>query len=136
MMLSNSTMVINLAAKPKQIFLLDGIGAIITSVSLGLLMPQINSYVGMPVSVLSLLAVLGCVFAVYSLCCSVLLKHPPKPYLAIIMVANLAYCGLTLSLIYRYFELLTGLGVAYFLFEIGIIILLVYIELSVYKHME
>lgn len=114
--------------KPEKIFLIDGLGALLTAVCIGLIMTNFQSFFGMPLDFLYLLAGIACIFAVYSFSCHFLLKKRKKGFLQAIMIANLAYCCLTLVLIFHFFELLTYPGIAYFLLEILIILVLVYRE--------
>lgn len=124
------------AANPRRLFLLDAIGAFITAGLLGLVLPNLHPYVGMPVTVLYGLAALACGFGIYSICCSLMLKAGFGPYLLLIALANSAYCCLTLGLICYYYKVLTVLGISYFLLEIAIIIVLILIELRVIQRLR
>jgi hypothetical protein len=115
----------------RQLFLIDGIGALVSTVSLGVLLVQFNVYIGMPIPVLYLLAGIAALFALYSWSCFFFLKQNKPAYLRAIALANLSYACLTTGLMVYYASLLTPLGFGYFIIEILILFGLVYIELSV-----
>ncbi len=122
-----------LTANPKRIFLIDGIGAIVTALLLSLLLGQHVDVFGMPQHVLYKLAILATAFAVYSLSCHFLLRGNYKPYLLIIAAANLLYCCITLVLLFVFYQQLTILGMLYFIFEKIIVGSMVYVELKAAK---
>ena len=107
--------------------MIDGIGAIVSAVALGLILPAFPNFFGMPHGALYLLAGLALGFAVYSLICAFTDQTDSK-WLWTIMVANLSYCVLTASLVYHHREVLTIWGIFYFVGEIFIILGLVYWE--------
>lgn len=114
----------------KQLFLIDALGAITSAIFLGVVLVKLESYIGMPVNVLYLLAALALLFAVYSLSCYTFTPANWQAYLKLIAWVNLSYCILTLSLVIWNFNALKPLGITYFALEILIIIVLVNIELK------
>ena len=118
---------------PKKLFLIDGAGALTSAFFLGIILVHFNSLFGMPVPVLYILALLACVFAVYSLSCFFLLKRNWRTFLLPIAIINALYCCLTLALVIYFFSQLTTLGILYFVGEILIIIGLVSVEFSAYR---
>lgn len=117
--------------KTKALFLVDGLGAALTTFYLYFVLRHFNEYFGMPTYILTYLSLIGLVFCVFSMTCFFLLKGNWTPFLRLISVGNLIYCVLTMILVYIYFNDLTKLGVIYFLLEITIIVVIVYIELRV-----
>ncbi len=117
----------------KNIFLVDGIGALVTATIMGLILPALNQYIGMPLNVLYGLCGLGLVYAAYSLSCFFFANHDKPVFLMIIMWANFLYCPLTLVLTYLHFDQLTTLGVIYFIAEIPVLLGIVFIEWKVYQ---
>lgn len=113
---------------PKQLFLLDGIGALFTTCSLYFVLSNYRDLFGMPLSSLTNLSIIGLVYCVYSLSCYFFLKDYWTIFLRIIGFSNLLYCILTLIYLYTYNNDLTTIGMMYFMGEIIIIISLVYIE--------
>ncbi len=116
----------------RQVFLLDGIGAALTAISPFAIRVIFGDIFKMPINILFVLSGIAAVYALYSLTCYVLPLNNRKPFLRGIMVANLAYCGLTLSLVLYYWSTLTWLGIAYFLGEIGIVLMVVMLEKSIF----
>lgn len=114
---------------PKTLFLMDSIGAFLTALILFLLLRNLSEYFGMPKAAVTLLSAIAACFCFYSAACFLLLKEKWPLYIRIISFANLLYCVLTFALLFIYYHQLTVLGLFYFLAEIVIISLLVYIEL-------
>lgn len=117
--------------KPSTLFLLDGLGAALTTFFLVFVLRHYFDYFGMPANILTYLSVIGLVYCAYSMSCYFLLKDRWTPYLRIIGISNFLYCILTVTFLYTYYNSLTRIGPTYFLAEILIIVLLVYIELRV-----
>jgi hypothetical protein len=117
-----------LQLQPKKLFLIDGIGALASTFFLGILLVQLKSYVGMPASVLYVLAGIASIFAGYSLSCYALTPLKWSPYLKAIAIANAMYCCLTLGLVVYFYQQLSSLGLTYFSIEMIVIILLVCME--------
>lgn len=120
---------------PKTLFLIDGIGALVTAFFLYVILRTYKVYFGMPESVLTCLSVIAVIFCFYSMTCYFLLKDNWPPFLSMISIANLLYCCLTLGLVIYYFPVLTILGVVYFIAEIMVVVGLVFVELkSIARH--
>ena len=116
---------------PNKLFLVDSMGAVLTAFMLGCVLASFESMFGMPESVLHVLALIACIFAVYSFVCYLRLKENWRPYLKAIAIANLSYCVLSLGCVVYYYELMSALGVLYFVLEVIIVIPLVGLELKV-----
>lgn len=116
---------------PRQMFLVDSLGALVSALLLGIILVRFNDVFGLPVRVLYPLAAIALTFCLYSLGCYLLVRKKAKPYLQLIAVLNLLYCLLTIILVYYHHSMLSVLGYLYFMGEIIIITLLAYIELSV-----
>lgn len=117
--------------KPRTLFLVDGLGAALTTFSLYFVLRPYFDYFGMPTNILKYVSIIGLIFCSYSMSCFFLLKDNWSPFLRIIGIGNLLYCILTMTLLYAYFLSLTLLGLTYFIVEILIIVLLIYIEYGV-----
>jgi len=120
-----------LSGKPKSLFLIDGIGAMLTAFFLFAVLRNFNEYFGMPETLLAYLAAIAVCFCIYSAACFVFLKDNWTPYLRGIGIANLLYCILTTGFLIIYYSQLTIIGATYFILEIAIICGLVCIELNV-----
>ena len=120
-----------LALNPKRLFLLDGVGALLTAFLLFALLRTFTEQFGMPEPALDLLIIIALGFSVYSFCCFLLVNKVWQPFLLAIIIANLFYCCLTLGLVIYNYSRLTILAVIYFVIEIAIISGLVFIEIKV-----
>jgi len=126
----------NLVKKPKNLFFIDSIGALLTAVLLSTVLGNLSPYFGMPKTTLTLLSSIAACFCFYSALCFLLLKGKWAFYIRIISFANLLYCGLTFVFVFVHYKELTPLDLTYFLLEIAIICILVYIELTVINKFE
>ncbi len=115
---------------PKQLFLMDGLGALLSAFMLGFVLVKFESIFGMPALVLYWLAGLAGIFAIYSFSCFIGFGKNWRIYLKAIALVNLTYCGLTLSLVIYLYQLLTIWGFIYFMLEIIIVVTLSVIELK------
>ncbi len=119
-------MVQKLSLRPFTIFLVDGLGALLTALLLVGLLSNFEALFGIPRPISKQLACIAGLFALYSLGCFFIGPKNWKPYLFAIMIANLLYCVITLSLCVM--QPITVLGWAYFLGEIMVICSLVFLE--------
>lgn len=117
----------------RKIFLLDGIGGLITSFMLFFVLRNFEEYFGMPGEVLIWLSALGLAYGIYSLSCYFFVRENLNKFLKLIAVANIIYCLITGVLIFVHYDSVTGLGVMYFVVEIFIILGLVRMEIILIK---
>ena len=122
-----------LISNPKRLFLIDCLGALLTALFLLTILARFESIFGMPVSVLYFLSLIAGIFAIYSFCCFYFFPDNLRPFLRIILIANLLYCCLTAGFIISFYNRLTILGWIYFVMEIMIIICLSVIEFRTLK---
>ena len=118
----------NITSNPKQLFLIDFLGAILSAFLLGVVLTYFESTFGMPRKVLYFLAALACLFAIYSFWNYVRFKENWRPYLRGIALVNLLYCCTTAALVIYFRQELTKWGLTYFLLEMVVIICLVVVE--------
>lgn len=111
--------------------LIDGFGAIISAIMLGTVLPDFQSYVGMPLRELYVLAAIPVAFAIYDFVCLGFFKNDSHLHLKRIAYANIGYCLLSLVMITLHFKALTLLGLTYFGTEILTLVILVKIELKI-----
>lgn len=116
--------------QPKTIFLIDGMGALVSAILLGLVLAKLETFFGLPKNVLHVLAGIALLLAVYSLSNAFIQPANPSKRLKLIAVANLLYCLLTIVLLLVFYPKLTMFDVFYFIGELLIILSLVFIELS------
>lgn len=114
--------------KPKTIFLIDGLGAILSVFLLGIVLVHYQDIIGMPIQSLYLLAFFPCLFLIYSFSCFFFLKGNWSPYLKIIALANFLYCLLSIGMMIVHRSSLTTLGYAYFVVEIILVLIIAGVE--------
>lgn len=124
----SATKIINyLTGKPRIMLLIDAIGALTTSLMLGIVLAKNVDLFGMPTDVLQPLSAVAACFAVYSFC-GYLFAKKYKLYIRIIALANLSYCIASAALTIINRHTLTSLGIMHFIGEIIIILSIFYIE--------
>lgn len=116
----------------KNIFLLDGIGAILSACFTGLILTRYSLFLGINVSLLQSLALLPTAYALYSLSCYFLVSKIRPWMLLTVISANLFYCLISAALI-LFRERITSLGKTLLTAEIIIILLVVFVEIKVLK---
>lgn len=112
------------------LFLLDGLGALLSAFFLGIVLVRFEVYFGIPKNILYLLAGLACILMIYSLGTYLFAKDNWHTHYKTIAFANLAYCFLTAGLIIYFHKEITPLGLLYFLAEMAILLFLVKMELK------
>lgn len=121
------------AVSPKNLFLIDSLGALLTALLLFFVLKRFDEFFGMPVNILNFLSAIALIFFIYSFACHIFLRSNWKKYMRIIITANSLYALLTLSLVIYYLKILTLLGVGYFIIEIIIVSGLVFVEIRTVK---
>ncbi|WCL48483.1 hypothetical protein [Leptospira sp. GIMC2001] len=119
--------------KPNFIFLIDGLGALLSASLLIVLSYWVDLF-GMPKDVLYKLFPIPLFLAFFSISNYLIQPKIFSFRLWIVAMANLMYCILSFSLVIYFYDILTGLGVLYFFSEKFIILVLVFIELRICKN--
>lgn len=127
-MIFQKSFIQKISNQPKTIFLIDGIGALVSAIFLGVILVNLKELIGMSENVLILLAIIALIFAGYSFGNAFRMQKNWKKYLKVIATANLLYCILTFCLVVYFSSHLSALGLIYFILEILIIIFLVKLE--------
>ena len=122
--------------QPKQLFLLDGFGALLSAFSLGVVLVQLESLFGIPPNVLYILAVLPCFFGVYDFYCYFKIERKIGFFLKGIAFVNLGYCVLSLGFAYVHQESITTLGWTYIILEVLIVVYLAILEIKVANYLK
>ncbi|MDI9257888.1 hypothetical protein [Flavobacterium sedimenticola] len=120
-------------SNPKYIFLADGFGALISAFLLSSILFKLEKIFGIPGQMLFILTIPPIGFAIYDLGCFLFFKKNYSLKLNIIASGNLAYCLLSLTLAFYYFNPITFWGWIYLLFEILIVSIVAIIELQISK---
>jgi hypothetical protein len=110
---------------PKKRFLLDATGGVVSALLLGGVLTRFKTIIGMPREILSFLLAMACMYAIYLFVCYWRFNEDWKPYMKVIVLANLCYCCLTTGLVVYFRQELTTLGFIYFLLEVVVILALV-----------
>lgn len=113
---------------PKTFFIIDGLGALLSAFLLGVVLVQFKDLIGMPKETLYFLAFLPCLFALYDLVCYLKVKKNELLFLRGIAFANIFYCCLSLGFVIYDYAQLTNLGLAYFILELIIVLVLASIQ--------
>ena len=117
------------ALKPKQLFLIDGIGALLSAFLLAVVLVKYEYFFGIPRYTLYFLAVFPLCFAIIDLM-GYLSPKRARTFLKIIAFSNLAYCLLSLGLAAYHYLSLSLWGWVYIVVEVAIVLFLATIELK------
>jgi len=120
-----------LARTPRTLFFVDGVGALVTALLVGVVLPTLREHIGTPRPVLRALALTAAVFAAYSLTCAATRPKRWPGYLRGIALANAGYCLVTAAFLIRFTAALHVLDWLYFVGEIVVVWALVTLELRV-----
>lgn len=112
----------------RKLFLIDGVGALLTAVLTGLVLPSFESYVGLPLVALRALGIVAFMFSIYSFLNFHFFSPNWPRYLAAIAVANTLYSIVSLAVVFYFRESVTTLGILYFASETIVIAILVAVE--------
>lgn len=119
-------------ANPRKLFLVDGLGAMLSAFLLGVVLVALEDVFGIPRSTLYILALLPCFFAVYDAYCYQKKEEDLGPFLKGIAIMNISYCVLSIGLAIYHYQSITYFGWAYLVIEILIVMALARLELRVY----
>ncbi|CAD0005299.1 hypothetical protein [Flavobacterium salmonis] len=125
--------ILKFVTKPQNIFLLDGFGALLTTLLFFFVLRTFNDFFGLSKKTLEYLASLSLVFSIYSISCYFLVSDNLKSFLKIICTANILYCVLTFGTIIFNYQNISIFGMIYFLGEIIAIGGIVYLEIKAIK---
>jgi hypothetical protein len=118
-----------LTSNPVKLFQIDSFGGFLSAFFLAVIPSIIKNIYGLPYTVLFFLATVAGIYGIYSACCYFFARKW-KPYLKLIAIANMGYCLVTMVVLFLYRHELTALGIAYFLVELLLIMILVFTELK------
>ncbi|BDS10725.1 hypothetical protein [Aureispira anguillae] len=118
---------------PHKLFLIDGLGALLSIFLLGVVLVKLERFFGIPIPTLYLLAFIPCFFVAYDFYCFLTVKQNIPFYLKGIALMNSSYCLLSIILAIYHYQKLSYLAWGYIITEITIVMALVYIELQTAK---
>ena len=116
----------------KTVFLFDGVGALMSALILGVVLPAYQEFIGMPAHILYVLCSAPAVFSIYDFYAFKYAEHEDPKWFKRMIIANVSYCVVAGFLFVRHFGDLTGWGVAFFLGEQAVLMALVYYERLVF----
>lgn len=117
-------------SNPKTLFLIDGVGALISAFLLGVVLVKLEYVFGIPSKSLYFLAVIPIFFAAYDIYCY-RKDHKLAFFLKGIAIVNVVYCVISFGLAIYHIDTITLFGWFYVLIEILIIIALSIVEIRV-----
>ncbi len=119
----------------KNIFILDGVGAILSACFTGLILTRYSLFLGINVSLLQSLALIPATYAIYSLSCYFFITKTKPWMLLTVIYANLSYCLISAAIIF-FRERITSTGRLLLTVEVIIILLVVLIEFKIYRKIK
>ncbi len=115
---------------PKQLFILDGLGAMLSAFMLGVVLVYFQAIIGMPINTLYFLAAVPCVFILFNFFGYLSKTNKVRSFLKTIAYFNISYCFISLAFTFFHMESLTALGWFYFIVEILLVLTVAYLELQ------
>lgn len=117
--------------KPKKLFLIDGLGALLSAFLLAFVLTKFELVFGIPSPTLYLLSAIPTLFTCFDFYAYRNADQKTALFLKRIAALNVIYCCISLALMFYHFETITTLGWTYILLEILIVMLLAFIEFRV-----
>ena len=116
---------------PKKLFLIDGLGALLSAFLLGFVLVKLERVFGIPSKTLYFLASMPVFFAIYDLYCIRKNNNGLGNFMKGIAIINLTYCCISILFAFYHLGTITIFGWSYLIIEILIIIILTIIEYKV-----
>jgi len=113
---------------PKKLFLIDGIGALLSIFLLGVVLVRYEFIFGLPPTTLYVLAGIPVFFAIYDLFAYKTEGAKAGKLLRGIAVMNVLYCCLSIGLAACHHEVVTGFGWVYIIIEVMIVFALAMVQ--------
>ena len=115
---------------PRQLFLIDGVGALVSAIMWGAVFAQFETITGFPTNTCYFLSVFPLLFIVFDFASYQWAKNLSMN-LRIIAMLNLGYALLSMIMLFMHVETITFFGYAYLFLELAIVLLLAGIECKV-----
>ena len=125
-----------LSSQPRRVFLLDGLGALVSTLALVAVVIPLQPYFGLPRDLLWKFASVAAVFSAYSLTCAQVLRENFRPFMAVIALSNSVYSLATMGSLYSHRVAVTPLCVLYFMLEVMIVAALVSLEIRTIRRVS
>lgn len=114
--------------QPKKIFLFDGLGAMLSTALLYFLLMPNAAWIGLSVTQINALVIGALCLVGYDLIARIVYTPERGWLIKVLALLNTLYCITTLSVLILHYTSITILGWAYFLGEMAIVGVLVYLE--------
>lgn len=114
--------------QPKKIFLFDGLGAMLSTALLYFLLIPNAVWIGLSVTQINALVIGALCLVGYDLIARMLYTAERSWLIKALALLNMLYCTTTLSVLILHYTSITIFGWAYFLGEMAIVGVLVYLE--------
>ena len=121
-------------SNPTKLFIIDGLGAILSAFLLGYVLVKFENIFGIPSKTLYTLSAMPVIFALYDLYC-IKKKDDLGHFMKGIAIINLTYCCISILFAFYHLRTITIFGWSYLTIEILIIIILTIIEYKVAKRL-
>lgn len=115
----------------RRLLLVDAIGALVSAVMLGFVLPFVQQHIGLSVELLHLLAIIAVALSVWSAMSYLFSAARWRTFLLITACANAGYCLFTGSVLVRHAVVMEPIGWLYFVGEMALVLLLLGHELRV-----
>lgn len=93
-----------LSAKPRVIFLIDGLGALNSFILLFFVLRNYHEYIGLPQQILTYLSVFAVCLFIFSASCHFFLKSHWSFFIKLISFGNIAYCIFSISILIYFYQ--------------------------------
>jgi predicted membrane-bound spermidine synthase len=118
----------NFQHKPRKLLLLDALGALLSAALLYCLLMPHADWIGLPDTHIKALAIGAIFLASYDLLASFFFTSERKWTISVIALLNVSYCIITSGILIANYASITLLGWIYFIGEMAIVAVLVYLE--------
>lgn len=115
-------------AQPRRMFAFDAAGAALSAVTLGLILPALQPWFGLPVAPLRVLGAVAVGYAIASLTVSLGAVRDLRPALVVVMAANVAFLAATVATAVYHRESVTALGWTFIGVDAAVVLGVVWLE--------
>ncbi len=118
---------------PRKLFIVDGLGAVVSAFMLGVVLVLLHSHIGIPQKTLYFLATFPVFFGLVDLYAYRQSAEKWPSFLKWIAIGNLMYCFVSIACAYLHWESIKPLGWIYLVLEIVIQLILIRLEYRIAK---
>lgn len=126
----------DLRDNPRKLFIVDGLGAVVTAFSLSVILVRFEHIFGIPPYMLYILAIFPVVYGLFDIYSFRSNESKWPKYLRVVAILNLSYCFISLAMAFYHAQSIRVWGWLYLINEIIVIVVLSIFELSVAQKMK